>query len=200
MPIEETLEPVEGTISKEAKENPAKATPEEKTAMLADAEFIEVTGCDEWTGDEVAHFKEKGFRHFRPGEKPILTATSRPTDYNNDMKRGSVQIHPGLKNYSFCDVEIPDGSTVTGHNFTQAQPGTECITGENLILNDCNLSNVMINPSWTINNCNTSQFWIVEEEIDGEPQESAQFLCSHPSELIAVDTTAPKNAIIARDF
>lgn len=200
MPIEENVEPVEGNISKESKENPAKATAEEKDAMLVDPVFIESTGCDEWTEAEVLHFKEKGFRPFRANEKPILTPTARPTDYNNDLKRGGVQINPEVKNYSFCDVEIPDGTTLSGHNFTQIQPDTDCITGENLTLIDCNLSNVKINPSWTTTDCNTSQFWLVEEEIEGETKEVAQFLCSHPSELPNVESKVPTNAVLARSF
>lgn len=200
MPIEENLEPVEGNVSKESKENPAKATAEEKEAMLIDPVFIESTGCDEWTETEVLHFKEKGFRPFRENEKPTLTPAVRPGDYDNDLKRGGVSFYNGFFNYSFCNVTIPDGATLTDCNFTQIQPDTDCITGENLTLIDCNLSNVKINPSWTLTDCNTSQFWLVEEEVEGKTKEVTQFLCSHPSELPNVESKIPANAVLARSF
>lgn len=200
MPIEENLEPAGENISKESKENPAKATSEEKDALLLDPEFIEETGCAEWTEDEVIHFKEKGFRAFREGEKPILTPTVRPTDYNNDLKRGGVKSDPEVKNYSFCNVEFADGSTIVGHNFTQIQPDTDCIVGENLTLIDCNLSNVRLNPSWTTVDCNTAQFWLVEEDVEGKVKEVVQFLCSHPSELPNVESKVPATAVLAREF
>lgn len=187
-------------ILKEVADNPAKASSEEKDALLLEPEFIESTGCDKWTEDEVLHFKEKGFRPFREDEKPILTPTVRPTDYGNDLKRGSVKANSEVKNYSFCNVEFSDGSTVIGHNFTQIQPDTDCIVGENLTLIDCNLSNVRLNPSWTTIDCNTAQFWLVEEETEGKVKEVTQFLCAHPSELPNVESKVPATAVLARNF
>lgn len=188
------------SIAKEAIENPAKATQAEKEALLVDEKFIKLTGADKWTADEKAEFVAKGFRSLRANEKPIVSPVVRPSDYNNDLARGSVSLYPGVKNYSFFNVEIPDGSTLEGHNFTQIQPDTDCITGDNLTLIDCNLGNVRLNPTWTLINCNTSQFWIVEEEQDGETQEVTQFICSHPSELPSVETKVPEKAILSRSF
>ena len=200
MPIEEAIEPTATEVSKEAKENPAKATEQEKEALLLDPEFIESTECDKWTEAEKTEFVQKGFRGFREGEKPVISPAVRPSDYNNDLKRGSVDLHVECKNYSFCNVTIPDGTTVSHCNFTQIQPDTDCITGENLTLIDCNLSNVKINQTWTLTDCNTAQFWLVEEEIEGETKEVTQFLCAHPSELPNVESKVPATAVLSRTF
>lgn len=74
-------------------------------------------------------------------------------DYENDFKRGTVEYTERCSNYSFHKVVIPDGSVINEKNFTQAAPDTEAIIGENLIFNDCNLCNVLINPSWQLNGC-----------------------------------------------
>lgn len=183
-----------------SKENPAKLDRTKRESLLEDTEFIKESKCDKWSDDEKTHFKEKGFRAFRENEKPIISLTARPSDYDNDLKRGSVHIHENLKNYSFCTVTIPDGSTIENQNFTQVQPDTDCIIGENITFIDCNLSNVRINPSWTLQDCNTAQFWLVEEEIEGKMKNVTQFICSHPSELPESDTKIPANVIISKEY
>lgn len=200
MPINENIQPVSEIISKEAVEDPAKATAEEKEGMLLDPKFIATTGCNEWTIDEKADFLEKGYRNFRSWEKPIIKPTVRPPDYLHDLKRGTIDIRWEYMNYSFCNVVIPDDSTVIHNNFSQIQPDTDCIAGENLTFIDCNLSNVRINPSWTLKGCNTSQFWLVAEDNKGEIVEVTQFVCSHPSELTTELLKPPVNAILERSF
>lgn len=74
-------------------------------------------------------------------------------DYENDCKRGTVEYNERCSNYSYHKVVIPDGTIVQGKNFSQAAPDTDCIIGENLIFIECNLCNVLINPSWVLNSC-----------------------------------------------
>lgn len=74
-------------------------------------------------------------------------------DYQNDFKRGTVDYNERCSNYSFHTVVIPDGLVINEKNFSQAAPDTDAIVGENLVFNECNLCNVLINPSWQLNGC-----------------------------------------------
>ena len=87
-------------------------------------------------------------------------------DYVNRVDRGTVHFNPEKgwnsfegkdvlksRNYSNTKVIIPDGTTVEGVNFNQKEPHTEAIVGKNLILIDCYLHNVEIDPTWTLINC-----------------------------------------------
>lgn len=74
-------------------------------------------------------------------------------DYQNDFKRGTVDYNERCASYCFHTVVIPDGTVINDRNFAQAAPDTPAIIGENLVFNDCNLCNVLINPSWILNSC-----------------------------------------------
>lgn len=74
-------------------------------------------------------------------------------DYQNDFKRGTVDYNERCASYCFHTVVIPDGTVINDRNFAQAAPDTPAIIGENLVFNDCNLCNVLINPSWVLNSC-----------------------------------------------
>lgn len=148
-----------------------------------------------WTPGEKDHFEEKGWREPRAGEIPAVKALVRPTDYDNDLKRGTVTYHDGLWNYSFHTVHIPDGTIVQERNFAQLEPNTIGIVGQNLTFIDCNLVNVAIDPSWTVQGCNTAQAWLVDEN----GVQKRQWICAHPSELKG-NEIPPENIITARDF
>lgn len=200
MPIEENIEPVITDITDEVKSNPSKGTIEQKEALLLSDDFVASTGCDKWSDPEKAHFIEKGFRTFRLGEKPIISTVVRPTDYQHDLKRGTLEYDERIHNYAFCNVVIPDGSVLVENNFAQVEPNTDCIVGENLTFVGCNLGNVKLNPSWILTECNTAQYWIVEEDVEGKPAEKRQFICSRPDELPDISKDIPANVILTRDY
>lgn len=95
--------------------------------------------------------------------KTHVEAIPAKNDYIDDKNRGTVHFNfeksnpfnkeaLKMRNYSFHKVIIPDGTTIKGVNFTQAEPHTVAITGKNLTFIECNLKNVEIDPSWTLIN------------------------------------------------
>src|SRR5688572_9544495 len=88
-----------------------------------------------------------------------------PTDYEHELKRGTVTYTPGRKNYSYHRVNIPGGTVVRDCNFSQAAPNTEAILSSGPItLISCNLCNVKVDPAWTLESCLTAQSWIVADQ------------------------------------
>lgn len=112
---------------------------------------------------EEAQLLLRGWRSRRIGElKPIVSSTMRPSDYQNNFHRGTVEHMANWKNYSFHEVEIPDGSEVIGRNFSQIATNTDAIIrkpglGHNLTFRDCNLTNVKTYPDWTLIGSNNAQ-------------------------------------------
>lgn len=89
-------------------------------------------------------------------------------DYIDDYDRGTVKYTQNVKNYSFHKVIIPDGTTVEGVNFTQNEPNTDAIVGENLTFIDCNLVNVRKHDSWKLLSSNNSQTEKTLKELKNE--------------------------------
>jgi hypothetical protein len=105
-----------------------------------------------------------------------IDAIPAKNDYVDDFSRGTVlfNVDKGnpfnkdvlkMRNYSFHKVIIPDGTEIKGCNFTQKDPHTIAIQGKNLIFKECNLKNVEIDNSWTLDKCLTIH---AREVIDGE--------------------------------
>lgn len=93
--------------------------------------------------------------------KAHIEAIPAKNDYVDDHNRGTLYFNTEsgnvfnpkklkMRNYSFHKVIIPDGTTIEGVNFTQAEPHTVAITGKNLTFIECNLKNVEIDPTWTL--------------------------------------------------
>ena len=78
-------------------------------------------------------------------------------DYVDDNNRGTVDYDENVINYSKQRVEIPNGTTIRGKNFSQVAPFTDAITGNNLTFINCNLVNVNPNPTWTLIGSNNRQ-------------------------------------------
>lgn len=155
-----------------------------------------VTDKSKWTEKELADLSAKGFRSRREGEFPICAAEVRPADYDNDLKRGTVEYQPDWRNYSNHVVHIPAGTVVLGCNFMQAAPNTQGITSDGPItLIECNLTNVKLDPSWVLEKCNTAQAWLVDE---GGIDLKRKWICAHPDQLKG-NEVAPVNVVTRRD-
>lgn len=90
------------------------------------------------------------------GRKLIFeTLKPKKNDYINDCDRGTVELNLKHKNYSFHKIDIPDYSLLRECNFTQAKPHSKAINGKYLVFINCNLNNVEIDPTWTVQNCLT---------------------------------------------
>ena len=153
-----------------------------------------------WTAKELADLAAKGHRHRRADELPC-TSVVRPADYAHDLKRGSLEYMPDWFNYSLHNVTIPDGTTVRESNFTQWHPGTDAISGKGLTFEDCNLTNCLVDPSWTLIRCNTAQAWLVTvDDGRGGTREKREYICDHPEKLKDVKPKEPANAVKARVF
>jgi len=87
-------------------------------------------------------------------------------DYTDDKHRGTVEYTPNCRNYSFHKVIIPDGTIIREANFTQRDIDTDAIQGEDLNFIECNLVNVLINPSWKLESCNTCQVDFAKMEAE----------------------------------
>ena len=156
-----------------------------------------------WTRAEQQEFLSKGFRTRRPDEQLCLRVV-RPADYDNDLKRGTVEYMADWKNYAMHNVVIPDGTELRNCNFMQAIPNTAAITGLNLRFMDCNLVNCALDPSWVLERCNTAQAWVVDEPAIsplGEriTRQRTQYICAHPSELKG-DEVPPETVALRREF
>jgi len=84
-------------------------------------------------------------------------------DYVDDYNRGTVKYSEKEGNYSYQKVIIPEGTNVTGKNFSQKNPHTESISGKNLKFVSCNLANVELDTSWIVEDSLTIQ--IKYEEV-----------------------------------
>lgn len=129
------------------------------------------------TAKEISDLETKGWRTRRSGELPVSN-TARPSDYVDDVKRGTIEFRSDWFNYSRHKVKIPDGTIMQPnevgrrYNFSQMVPGTDCIDrstgfGHNLTFIKCNLVNVKTYDDWTIEASNQSQIDRVGE-FDGE--------------------------------
>lgn len=142
--------------------------------------------------------------------KPLVTRNEKPADYDNDLDRGTVEYREGWKNYSFHKVRIPGGTIVTGCNFAQAKPRTDCIevTGVGVVtFRECNLSNVELTARMVSEKCLTAQSWIVEEDVEaqddkGQPvtvkQETRRVIADHPSKVSKTEAP-PSDAIVRKE-
>jgi hypothetical protein len=89
-------------------------------------------------------------------------------DYKNDYDRGTVEYTPKCRNYAFHKVVIPDGTVVQNSNFTQKEPDTDAISGNNLVFIDCNLVNIKMHEDWVNqggNNCQIKRIKKSEEDL-----------------------------------
>lgn len=92
-----------------------------------------------------------------------IRLTPARNDYVDNFNRGTVEYNPYERNYSYQKVIIPDGTIITGKNFTQANAHTVTIIGKNLTFKDCQMINVEVDPSWTL--VNSSNYHIRRKEI-----------------------------------
>ena len=89
--------------------------------------------------------------------------TPAKNDYEGDYDRGTVHFNSEkgynswlkedvliARNYGHHKVIIPDDTIIKEVNFTQRNPHTDAIEGKNLTFIECNLSNVEVDPTWTI--------------------------------------------------
>lgn len=150
-----------------------------------------------WSREERQEFLDKGFRGRREGEHPC-TQFVRPSDYDNDMKRGTLEYMSEWNNYSLHNVSIPDNTVIYDANFTQCSPRTDAISGKNLTFVRCNLTNCLIDPSWKLEACNTAQAWLVEEMLNGYPVEKREYIGSNPE--AAINAEPPANVILSREY
>lgn len=90
-------------------------------------------------------------------------------DYKHDFDRGTVHYTPSNRNYSYHKVIVPDGTTLFECNFTQRTPHTNAIIGKNLIFDHCNLVNVELDPTWTVegNTCQIKRVLVEQKIVDG---------------------------------
>ena len=150
------------------------------------------------TPAEQVQISTRGWRDRRIGETPPVSSISRPSDYDNDYSRGEVEMMSSWRNYSYHKVNIPNGTTVENCNFSQVVPRTDAITGINLIFKRCNMVNIKLHSTWTLENCNTAQNWVVPNpEKPGKTKR--QFVVSHPDDL-PVNLIQPVDAVTRRDF
>ena len=100
--------------------------------------------------------------------RKLIHAELKPhkNDYKDDYDRGSVEHTPKCRNYSYHKIVIPDGTTIREVNFTQRKPNTQAISGRNLIFIDCNLVNVVVDPSWVLEGCNNAQIDLEAREAE----------------------------------
>ena len=96
--------------------------------------------------------------------KAHIEAIPAKNDYEDEKHRGTLHFNTEkgnpfnpealkMRNYSYHKILIPDGTTVKGCNFTQVEPHTVAISGQNLTFVECNLKNVEIDNSWTLQGC-----------------------------------------------
>lgn len=133
---------------------------EERARMLSEGRTL--------TAQEETQLSTRGWRDRRSQETLVpVTNRVRPADYTNDVHRGTIELLPRWRNYSYHVTKAPDGTmfdgaVMGGCNFTQIAPATEAFDrstgfGHNLRFRGCNLVNVKTYPDWTIEACNTAQ-------------------------------------------
>lgn len=98
-------------------------------------------------------------------------------DYVDENNRGTVDFDPTMKinlvgrevlsngNYSKHKVNFKDGQTIKGGNFSQSNPDTVISAAKNLTFIESNLTNVLVDDTWTLIECINPQvrFSIIEE-------------------------------------
>ena len=136
------------------------------------------------------------------GEFPPVVGGYCPSDYVHLSSRGTIEYSSSWKNYSYHTVTISAGITLSGCNFSQLMPATPCISIEGtgtLTFVECNMSNVALDPLWVLEDCNTSQSWVVTltDPDTNEEYESNDYICSHPDDL-PDPLTPPSNAVTTR--
>lgn len=146
---------------------------------------------------------EKTWVNRKPSEFPPVMANRRPSDYEDDLHRGTIEFSPEWFNYSYHKVVIPAGTVIRKANFTQVEPKTDCITidGEGTVtFIDCNLGNVLLKRNFVLEHCNTTQSDLVEED-DAEMGvvEKRQFICSHPDEYDE-NRVKPPRRVTSRNY
>lgn len=133
----------------------------------------------ELSAKDVSDLQTKGWRNRREGEfKPLVSSVARPSDYENDYHRGTVEYDPKWKNYSYQKVKIQNGNTIKESNFTQIYPATDVFDrsagfGHDLTFEGCNLVNVKTYDDWTIKDSNTAQIYR-EITTDGNGVETVE--------------------------
>ena len=138
---------------------------------------------------EQTQLRDRGWRDRRPGEvRPLVSALARPADYQTDVHRGTVEYLPTWTNYSFHQVEIPDGTVVVGVNLSQIAPQTEAVRrapglGQALTFRDCNLTNVRTFPDWTLVGSNNAQ---VDMVLDAQGERVPVFVASRSEDVPAL--------------
>jgi hypothetical protein len=125
----------------------------DKTKLLTQEESEQVK-TSLWNEGLVDEKEKKVFAGRKLIFKELLPAKN---DYKHDFDRGTVHYTPKNRNYSFHKVIIPDDTVVRDSNFSQRVADTEAISGKNLTFIDCNLVNVKVDASWTLQCCNNCQ-------------------------------------------
>lgn len=75
----------------------------------------------------------------------------------------STLYDPAVRDYGYQRIDnypivVPNGTTVRETNFSQEAPGTEgIIEGDDLTFEFCNMTNLVIDPAWTLVSTNTLQ-------------------------------------------
>jgi hypothetical protein len=120
--------------------------------------------------------KENGRKLVHKEVRPVKN------DYQNDFDRGTVAWTSKARNYSFHKIVIPDGTTIRDTNFSQKEPHTVAIEGENLTFENCNMVNNVIRPSWTLIGCNACQIKRVIKKQEDTPEGRKKLTISHQVE------------------
>lgn len=87
-------------------------------------------------------------------------------------------------NWSFRDPgdSIPDGSVISGGNFSQIAPQTEILVGKTLTITGGNWCNVAVQPQWTVsggNWCQVSRCSHLHPELVDRGLDECVANCSH---------------------
>ena len=90
-------------------------------------------------------------------------------------------------NWSFRDPgdDVPDGSTISGGNFMQAEPETAILAGKTLTITGGNWTNVTQQPGWTVTGGNWTQVELccnLHPNIAAHVTTPCVEVCSHVTE------------------
>jgi hypothetical protein len=112
-----------------------------------------------------------------PHRRPALALRPRTRGRDAVRLRGegmAEMIYKDL-NYSLRPLDIAkDGDVFDGGNFTQHDEATVLTDAKNLTFRHCNMKNVLIDPSWIIEDCNTVQETIIDPDPDQIALEQAK--------------------------
>ena len=132
-------------------------------------------------------------------------------DYQNDYDRGTVEFNTKkdvnmfgrtvfeASNYAFHKVVIPDNTTIQGVNFSQKEPHTQAITGNNLTFIECNLVNVQIDPTWIVQSSNTAQIKRIKKSETVLADGIKEIKISHQVETNGVFIEVAEDAVETQD-